>query len=98
MDPSPSVSVPWINFQVCEELEFINHATDKLQFTGLNLGRSFNSRSGWMNVIHLLYRIAKLPSLKLKTGTEQLLGFFPLTFVLPEAVFLVVCDPSMNEL
>jgi len=56
---------------------------DKLQLTGQNLGRVFNSRSGCMCAMHLCCFEAKWPSLKLKTRPKQLFGSLPLAFVLP---------------
>ncbi len=53
---------------------------DKLQLTGQNLGRVFNSRSGPMCAMHLCCYEAKWCSLKLKTRAKQLLVPFPLAF------------------
>ncbi len=47
---------------------------DKLQLTGQNLGRAFNFRSGHFHVAHSWCHQLKLPSLKLRTRPEQLLG------------------------
>jgi hypothetical protein len=56
---------------------------DKLQLTGLNLGRVFNSRSGC--VLAMLFHCSetKLSNLKLKTGPEQHLSSLPLDITLP---------------
>ncbi len=66
-------------------------AMDKLQLTGRNLGRVFNSRSGCMYVMNLCYYEAKQPNLKLKTQPKQLLGYCPLAFVLPTPATIVRC-------
>jgi hypothetical protein len=55
---------------------------DKLQLTGQNLVRVFNSRSGCMCAMYFCCFEAKWPSLKLKTWPKQLLGFLPLAFAL----------------
>jgi hypothetical protein len=41
------------------------NTTDKLDQTGLNLYRIFNSRPGCMHSMHNLHCVAKLPSLEL---------------------------------
>jgi hypothetical protein len=48
-------------------------STDTLQLTG----RVFNFRHGCLYVMHLCCYEVKLPSLKLKTCPEQLLGSLP---------------------
>jgi hypothetical protein len=40
---------------------------DKLQLKELKLDRVFNTRSDCMHAMHLLWGIAKLPNLELKT-------------------------------
>jgi hypothetical protein len=47
---------------------------DKLQLTGQNLGRVFNSRSGRVHALQLHFSETKQPNLKLKTRPKQLLG------------------------
>ncbi len=47
---------------------------NKLQLKRRNLGRVFNFRSGYLHTVHLLCYRVKLPSLKLKTRPEQILG------------------------
>ncbi len=42
---------------------------------GQNLGRVFNSRSGYVNAVQLHRFDTKLPNLKLKTRAKKLLGF-----------------------
>jgi hypothetical protein len=59
----------------------------KLQLTGQNMGRVFNSRSGYMCVMHLYCYEAKWPNLKLKTRAKELLGSLLLAFVLPGFAF-----------
>ncbi len=61
---------------------------DKLQLTGQNLGRVFNSRSDCMSAMHLFFYEAKQLYLKLKTQPKQLLGYFPLAFGLPGLTIL----------
>jgi hypothetical protein len=56
---------------------------DKLQLTGQNLGRVFNSRSDCMSAMHLFCYEAEQLNLKLKTRPKQLLGSHPLAFALP---------------
>jgi hypothetical protein len=58
-------------------------AMDKLQLTGQNLGRVFNSRSGRMCVMPLCCYEAKWANLKFKTRPKQLLGSLRLAFALP---------------
>jgi hypothetical protein len=60
---------------------------DKLQLTGQNLGRVFNSRSGCMGATHLRRYKAKWPNLKLKTRPKRLLGYLPLASGLPILAF-----------
>jgi hypothetical protein len=55
-------------------------AMDKLQLTGRNQGRVFNSRSGCMCALHLCGYKTKWPNLKLKNWPKQLLGSLPLAF------------------
>ncbi len=52
---------------------------DKLQQTlaQLNLFRVFNTKSGCLNEVHLLYSITIWPNLELNTGPEQNLGSLP---------------------
>ncbi len=54
----------------------------RLQSTGQNLGRVFNSRSGRMCATHLCCCEGKRSNLKLKTQTKQILGSLPLICVL----------------
>jgi hypothetical protein len=56
---------------------------DKLQLTGQNLGRVFNSRSGRVHALQLHFSETKQPNLKLKTRPKQLLGSLPLVIALP---------------
>jgi hypothetical protein len=56
---------------------------DKLQLTGRNLGRVFNSRSVCMCVMQLLCFGTKLPKLMLKTQLKQLLGYLLYSIMLP---------------
>jgi hypothetical protein len=63
----------------------LHAAMDKLQLTGQNLGRVFNSRSGCVCAMHLSCFETKLPNLMLKTRPKQLLGYLPLDIVLPDA-------------
>jgi len=60
-------------------------ARGKLQLTGQNLDRVFNSRSGCMCALHLCSNEAKRPHLKLETRLKHLLGSLSLAFVLPAA-------------
>jgi hypothetical protein len=56
---------------------------DKLQPTGKNLGRVFNSSSGRVNGLQLNFSETEQPSLKSKTRHKQLLGSVPLDIALP---------------
>jgi len=56
---------------------------DKLQLTGRNLGRVFNSRSGCACSMQLSCFETKLPNLMLKTWPKPLLGSLLLDIVLP---------------
>ncbi len=56
---------------------------DKLQLTGQNLGRVFNFRFGHLHAEHFWCYQVKLPNLKLKTQSKQLLGSLPLVIALP---------------
>jgi len=49
--------------------------TDKLQLTGQNLGRAFNSRSGCLRAVQFSSFDAKLANLELKTQPQQLLCY-----------------------
>ncbi len=50
----------------------------KLQLTGRNLGRVFNFRKCCVHAVQLEFFETKLPDLKLKTRTKQVLGSLPL--------------------
>ncbi len=60
---------------------------DLLELTGQNLGRVFNSRSGFLRAIQLCYFETKLPNLMLKTRHKQLLGYL-LDIALPAGAYL----------
>jgi hypothetical protein len=55
---------------------------DKLQLTGQNLRRVFNSRSGCMCAMHLCCYEVKQPNLMLQPRPKQLLGYLPIAFAL----------------
>jgi hypothetical protein len=55
---------------------------DKLQLTGRNLGRVFNSRRGCVRAMQLRCFETKLPNLLLKTRPKQLLASLPLDIAL----------------
>jgi hypothetical protein len=55
---------------------------DKLELTRQNLGRVFNSRSGYMCAMCLCCCEANWSNLKLKTWGKLLLGSLPVTFAL----------------
>ncbi len=63
---------------------------DKLQLTGQNLGRVFNSRMGCMCGVPFCCYEAKQTNLKLKTRPKQLLGSLPLAFALPGLAYLIL--------
>ncbi len=56
---------------------------DKLQLTGRNLCRVFNSRAVCMAAMELSCFEAKRPNLMLKTQPKQLLGYLLLDITLP---------------
>jgi hypothetical protein len=56
---------------------------DKLQPTGQNLRQVFNFRNGREHSVHFIFYRVKLPNLKLKTQTKQLLGSLPFDITLP---------------
>jgi len=60
---------------------------DKLNSTGLDQGRVFNSRSGRMHAMHFPCSEAKRPSLKLKPRASQLSGYLPSAFALPRRAY-----------
>jgi hypothetical protein len=59
---------------------------DKLQITGQNLDRVFNSRSGRVHAKQLHFSETEQPNLKLKTRIKQLLGSLPLYIALPATI------------
>ncbi len=68
----------------------------KLQQLGQNLGQVFNFRSGHLKSAHLWCYRVKLPNLKLKTRTKQLLVSPLLDIVLTNSTLEVsVCLPHM---
>ncbi len=60
---------------------------DKLQLTGLNLGRVFNYRCGHAPTQIITCTSSKQPNLQLKTRPKQVLGYLPLAFVLPSYIY-----------
>ncbi len=61
----------------------------RLQLTGRNLGQVFNSRSGCMRDMQLLYFEAKLPNVMLKTRLKQLPCSLPLEIALHGEVYFL---------
>ncbi len=57
---------------------------DKLYQTGPRLGRVFNSRSGVLRPLHLLFSKAIQPNLKLETWPKELQGSLQLDILIPE--------------
>jgi hypothetical protein len=57
---------------------------DKLYQTGQRLGRVFNSRSGGLRALHLLFSKAIQPNLKLKTWPKELQGSLQLDILILE--------------
>jgi hypothetical protein len=62
-------------------------AMDKLQLSGQNLGRVFNSRGGHVYAMHSSVYYSKLPNFKLKTWPKQLLGSVLLDIELPGGAY-----------
>jgi hypothetical protein len=58
-------------------------AMGKLQDTGGNLGRVFNSRLGCACISRAIAYITEQHNLKLKTQPKQLLSYLPLASLLP---------------
>jgi hypothetical protein len=56
---------------------------DKLQLTGQNLGRIFNSGSGCGIAVQLYFSETEQPNLNLKTRPKQLLPSLSLDIALP---------------
>jgi hypothetical protein len=71
---------------------------DKLQLTGQNLGRVFNSKTGFMYPMRLYCFEAKLNNLKLKTQPQQLLGYILFDILLPGSDNCHVCQNKPNIL
>ncbi len=82
---------------------------DKLKLAGWNLGWVFNFSYGRSFAPCTFFITAKQPNLEWKTSAKQVLSSLLLAFILlaqtlhqcqygPEAVFLVVCNFSVNEL
>jgi hypothetical protein len=78
---------------------------DKLQQAEQNLGRVFNSRSGYIPGMTLHFYEAKLPNLNLKAWLRQLLGYLLLNIVLhavsrPNLVhlYLLKCLAQLNDI
>jgi hypothetical protein len=57
---------------------------DKLQLTGRNLGRVFNSRSSRVHALQLHFSEAEQPNFKMKVRPKKLLGSLPLNISLPK--------------
>ncbi len=75
---------------ICGKGQTFKFGIIKLQLTWQNLGRIFNTRCGYMCVMHLCCCESKWPNLKLKTWPEQF-SFSALSFCTPQnwAVFLL---------
>jgi hypothetical protein len=69
--------------------QWLHNDMDKLQLTGQNRARIFNSRIGCVRAMLLCCYKAKQPNLKLKTWARQLLGYLLLAFVFPIMVILL---------
>jgi len=69
----------------------IRQFMDKLNLTGRNLGRVFNSRLGHACICHAIACITRRPNLKLKTRPKQFLGSLPLAFALPGQLWWKIC-------
>jgi hypothetical protein len=67
---------------------------DKLEITGQNQSRIFNSRCGRSSVPCAFGTTRKQPSLKLKTQPKQLGGSLPLAFALSATFF---CLAALNQ-
>jgi hypothetical protein len=72
-------------------------AMDKLQLTGQNLGRVFNSRSGRVHALQFHFSEMKQPNLKLKTRPKQLLGSLPLVIPLPALACFVAASITKKK-
>ncbi len=70
---------------------------DKLQLSGWNLGRVFNSRSGYVCAMQLRCFETKRPNLMFITRPRQLLGSLPLDIAFPDLNFCSKSRPLMNK-
>jgi hypothetical protein len=66
--------------------EFVTVIVYKLQITGQNLDRVFNSRSGRVHAIQFHFSETEQPNLKFKTRLKQPLGSLPLDIALPATI------------
>jgi hypothetical protein len=73
-------------------------AMDKLQVTGQNLGRVFNSRSGCMCARLLRCHETKLPDLKLKTRSKIILDYLLINIAHPDTAWLFATVVAKDEL
>ncbi len=70
----------WAEFSTLNWAELACTAMDKLNLTGLTLGRVFNYRSGRASAQKSTCTSSKQLKLKLKTQPKSVLGYPPLTF------------------
>ncbi len=81
---------------VLDALKELTVVMDKLQLTGQNLDRVFNSRGGCVCATQLCCLETKLPHLMLKTRPRQLLGSLPFDITLPAMVFKAQGETNPN--
>ncbi len=63
---------------------FLKQTMDKLQITGENFGRVFNSRNSCVHALQLHFSEAEQqPNLKMKIRPKQPRGYLPLDIALP---------------
>jgi hypothetical protein len=68
---------------------------DKLHLTGLNQGQVFNLRFGRLQSEHFWFYLVKLPNLKLKTLSKQLLNSLLLVIALNVVMLSATNKPRM---
>ncbi len=96
-DTSP-FSITWTaNWLSMTHIKQFYLCMDKLELTGLNPGRVFNTRQGRACACHAVAVITKQPNLKLKTWPKHLLG---LAFILPDLCGVIshhIDQPSLSK-
>ncbi len=69
---------------------------DKLQLSGQDLGRVFNSKNGCVHAMQFICFETKLPNLNLETQPKLLLGYLPLGIGLSDLTQSVPMSKQIN--